>query len=112
MKPLQPVPNAFELYGVDFLVSHSSQPNDTSRKFQVSILEFNSEPAIEMTGPRLTWILEGLFLGIAKACVAPFFQADVNGTQKELQWNVGNTKEHVTKCLEVQVRGADGWNRV
>jgi len=41
----QPLPNAFELYGADFLVSH--EPTG----FQVKLLEMNSEPAIELTGP-------------------------------------------------------------
>lgn len=109
---LQPLPNAFELYGVDFLVSHmpdvDSSPSE--RKFQVTILEVNSEPAIEMTGPRLTWILEDLFVSIGKVCVAPFFY-DVQEMNVE-KWEVGQTREHLRKCLEMQVRGADGWNRV
>ena len=41
---------------------------------QVKLLEVNAEPAIEMTGPRLTWVLEDLFNDIAETCVAPFFQ--------------------------------------
>ncbi|KAI0094710.1 tubulin-tyrosine ligase family-domain-containing protein [Irpex rosettiformis] len=108
----QPVPNAFELYGVDFLVSHVPVTShaDSSRRFLLSLLEFNSEPAIEMTGPRLTWILEDLFVGIAKTCVTPFFQAD-SKEATGAQWKVGETKENMTKCWETQVRGADGWNR-
>ena len=76
----------------------------------MSILEFNSEPAIEMTGPRLTWILEDLFIGIAKVCVAPFFH-EANKVVEETQGKLGETKEHLTKCLDIQVRGADGWRR-
>ncbi|KAJ3567362.1 hypothetical protein NP233_g6410 [Leucocoprinus birnbaumii] len=66
----QPLENAFELYGVDFLVEHT--PSTAS--FQVKILEINAEPAIELTGPRLTWILEGLFDSIANVCVEPFIK--------------------------------------
>ena len=42
-------------------------------RFSVKLLEINAEPAIEMTGPRLRWILEELFIEICKTCVVPFF---------------------------------------
>lgn len=41
-------------------------------KYRVSLLEFNAEPAIEMTGSRLKWILEELFEQIAEVAVKPF----------------------------------------
>ncbi|KAF9240930.1 tubulin-tyrosine ligase family-domain-containing protein [Melanogaster broomeanus] len=84
----QPLPNAFELYGVDFLVSHEPAG------FQVKLLEINSEPAIELTGPRLTWILEDLFkaMGIGRR----------DRSQREIH-------HHLRKCLEVKVRGSGGW---
>ncbi|KAK7058820.1 putative tubulin--tyrosine ligase pby1 [Paramarasmius palmivorus] len=93
----QPLPNAFELFGVDFMVTHSPDPQ---KKFQVNLLEINAEPAIEMTGPRLRWILEGLFTTIASTCVEPFFQKS-----KEEQWDVGQERQNFLKCLEQQVRG-------
>lgn len=93
---LQALPNAFELYGLDFIVSHHNNPNAT-RKFSVSLLEVNSEPAIELTGPRLTWILEDLFAAIAHTCVAPFFSSDTSQAS-----TVGST---LRKCLDVNVRG-------
>ncbi|KAJ8515266.1 hypothetical protein ONZ45_g7299 [Pleurotus djamor] len=70
----QPLPNAFELYGIDFLVEH--MPG--SPRFQTKLLEINAEPAIELTGPRLHWILEGLFNGIAEQL---HLENDQNGTQ-------------------------------
>ncbi|CCM00930.1 uncharacterized protein FIBRA_02977 [Fibroporia radiculosa] len=91
----QPLPNAFELYGVDFLVSSSQ--STPSRKYQVHLLEVNSEPAIELTGPRLTWILEDLFKAIGKVCVAPFF-----GASEESNWSVGETREGLWKCLDLK----------
>jgi len=100
----QPLPNAFELFGVDFLVTHHSSAS-SSRKYQVHLLEVNSEPAIELTGPRLTWILEDLFCAIGKVCVAPFFDPVIG----EEKWEVGQTKENLRKCMDVEVRGASSW---
>jgi tubulin---tyrosine ligase len=108
----QPLLNVFELFGVDFLVTHHSEPTPT-RRFHVSLLEVNSEPAIELTGPRLTWILEDLFCSIAKVCVEPFFRGtssqDKAGNESQNSWPVGETREHLQKCLDVQVRGEGGW---
>ena len=105
----KPLPNAFELYGIDFIVTHADQPG-TPRKLRVNILEVNSEPAIELTGPRLTWILEDLFKGIAKVCVEPFFRGDESPLRQNWEaWNVGEIRENFRKCLDLQVRGAQGW---
>ncbi|KLO14479.1 tubulin-tyrosine ligase [Schizopora paradoxa] len=68
----QALPNAFELYGVDFLVTQESAAGTGA--LQAKLLEVNAEPAIEMTGPRLTWVLEDLFKAIADTCVEPFFR--------------------------------------
>ncbi|KAG7099371.1 hypothetical protein E1B28_001227 [Marasmius oreades] len=92
----QPIPNAFELFGVDFLVTHSA--SDTV-PWQVNLLEVNAEPAIELTGPRLKWILEDLFLAMGKACVEPFI------TERKVDdWPVGEARNNLIKCLERRVR--------
>ena len=80
---LQPLPNAFELFGVDFLVTHAdaSEGAKTGSRYRVYLLEFNAEPAIEMTGSRLTWILEDLFESMALACVGPFKEREGAETQ-------------------------------
>jgi len=98
----QALPNAFELFGVDFLVSHA--PSNTSCPFQPKILEINSEPAIELTGPRLTWILEDLFDSITETCVTPFFTEKRDRATAE-HWDVGEVRHHLVKCLNEQVRG-------
>lgn len=95
------MPNAFELYGVDFLVSHGP-PGETSGKYQVKLLEFNSEPAIEMTGSRLRWILEDLFEAIAKTCVEPFCARDMVAIASS---NELEDTRPLRKCLEVNLRG-------
>ena len=83
---IQPLPNAFELFGVDFVVT------DENSKLQPYLLEFNSEPAIELTGPRLTWVLEDLFRNIARVVVEPL-----------------KGDEYFRKCLDIEVRGEGGW---
>ena len=99
------MPNAFELYGIDFLVSHEPSSGLSSPRFQVKILEINAEPAIELTGPRLTWILEDLFKSIATVAVKPF----CNGAAEDHEWKEGETRHHLRKCLQTEVRGAAGW---
>lgn len=107
----QPLPNGFELFGIDFLVTHQLTPSN-SRKFQVQLLEVNSEPAIELTGPRLTWILRDLFISIAKSCIKPYFEGDADSSNKTTErhpWKVGETRYNLQKCLETEVRGSTGW---
>jgi len=94
---LQPLPNAFELYGVDFLVEHIASPQP---QLCVKLLEINAEPAIELTGPRLTWALEDLFNAVACVCVDPF----VRDIPVEA-WPVGQTRHYLRKCLQTTVRG-------
>ncbi|KAF9015315.1 TTL-domain-containing protein [Cyathus striatus] len=103
----QPLPNAFELYGVDFLIDYD--PLSTTY-FQTKILEINAEPAIELTGPRLSWILEDLFASIKRVCVDPFLRnagvlpdADLD----TLPWAVGETRHHLVKCMEEAIRSLD-----
>ena len=96
---LQPLPNAFELFGVDFLVTCEDS------KLQPYLLEINSEPAIELTGPRLKWVLEDLFRGIARLAVEPHLPGGENlGRGEALGREV-----HFLKCLDVEVRGEKGW---
>jgi tubulin---tyrosine ligase len=115
----QPLPNAFELYGIDFLVSHNPIPSSTSSesRLQVQLLEINSEPAIELTGPRLTWILEDLFVAMGKICVQPFLDRPSGADSKQLSeaevedgglW-LGEDKLAVRKVFDFEVRGSGGW---
>ncbi|KAH0838435.1 tubulin-tyrosine ligase family-domain-containing protein [Lanmaoa asiatica] len=91
-----PLPNAFELYGADFLVSHESVG------FQVKLLEINSEPAIELTGPRLTWILEDLFKAIGIVCIQPFARR-INHEGNHVSLKPGETLHNLRKCLDIKV---------
>ncbi|KAG8785104.1 hypothetical protein FRC15_001975 [Serendipita sp. 397] len=94
----QTLPNAFELFGVDLLVTYNPAIND--RPFQVHLLELNAEPAIHLTGPRLEWILEELFNEISHTCVMPFFC-----TSPLRQESKGSLR----LCLDTQVRGGGAW---
>lgn len=98
------MPNAFELFGVDLLVTHSNNGS-----LDVSVLELNAEPAIHLTGKRLSWILEELFEGIAQTCVAPFFESAGAGKHNEKSAKVGEMSHGLMCCLATEVRGAGGW---
>ncbi|KAF8496676.1 tubulin-tyrosine ligase family-domain-containing protein [Gautieria morchelliformis] len=103
----QPLPNAFELFGADLLVTHAPQQTDLSNpRFQVHLLELNAEPAIELTGARLRWVLEDMFEAIARVCIGPFVGLEKCRWEN---WQVGETKEGLKKCLEVGVRGLGAW---
>lgn len=76
----------------------------------MKILEVNAEPAIELTGPRLTWILQDLFDAIGEVCVKPFVVGRPGPeASSEEKWDVGGTKLHLRKCLASEVRGMGGW---
>ncbi|QRV90804.1 tubulin-tyrosine ligase [Ceratobasidium sp. AG-Ba] len=91
----QVLPNAFELFGADLLVTHTA--GNESPNFQVSLLEINAEPAIELTGARLNWILVDLFKGISHSCIKPFFGDSTSTTQA--------SNHLLRKCLDVEARG-------
>jgi tubulin---tyrosine ligase len=63
----QPLPNAFELYGVDFLVDAQGVP---------WLLEVNAFPDFRQTGDELKGLVRGLFEGVVDEVVKPFFGID------------------------------------
>ncbi|GAA6036636.1 hypothetical protein JCM8097_001264 [Rhodosporidiobolus ruineniae] len=62
----QALPNAFEIFGVDFLVSDD---------LQVSLLEINACPDFGQTGAALQSIIDHLFSCTLETAVKPFFAA-------------------------------------
>jgi len=66
----QPLPNAFEIYGLDFLVGHDKK---------VKLLEVNAFPDFKQTGDELKGLVEGLFEGVVEIGVKGFFNM---GTQE------------------------------
>ncbi|KEP52228.1 tubulin-tyrosine ligase [Rhizoctonia solani 123E] len=95
----QVLPNAFELFGVDFLVTHAPEPESETSRFQVNLLEINAEPAIELTGARLNWVLVDLFKGIAHTCVKPFFEGTKSASSPDQGPN-----QWLRKCLDIETR--------
>lgn len=69
------------------------------------MLEINSEPAIELTGPRLTWILEDLFKAIGVVCVQPFVRS-AGDKDKDNSWKVGETVYNLRKCLDMRTHAS------
>ncbi|GAA5972336.1 hypothetical protein JCM11641_002414 [Rhodosporidiobolus odoratus] len=69
----QALPNAFEIFGVDFLVSDD---------LQVSLLETNACPDFGQTGAALQSIIDHLFSCTLSVAVKPFFQRQETGGQK------------------------------
>lgn len=79
MVHFQTLPNAFEVFGVDFLVDE---------KLNVWLLEVNAFPDFKQTGePLKRIVVGGLFQGIVGAAVLPFF--GVKGSEDESEEEVG-----------------------
>ncbi|ODQ81737.1 hypothetical protein BABINDRAFT_165261 [Babjeviella inositovora NRRL Y-12698] len=70
----QPMANAFEIFGVDFLVDDA---------FGVTLLEVNSYPDFKQTGDDLKGLIYGLFDDVVSEVVAPFFHGK-QGTSHNL----------------------------
>lgn len=64
MMHFQPLPNAFELYGLDFLVDAAGT---------AWLLEVNAFPDFKQTGDELSGLVAGLWEGVMKVAVGPFF---------------------------------------
>ncbi|GAA5826902.1 hypothetical protein JCM11251_002151 [Rhodosporidiobolus azoricus] len=70
----QALPNAFEIFGVDFLVSD---------ELQVSLLEINACPDFGQTGAALQSIIDHLFSCTLETAVKPFFAKSSEGGEEE-----------------------------
>ncbi|KAL8937852.1 MAG: hypothetical protein Q9216_004215 [Gyalolechia sp. 2 TL-2023] len=66
----QPLPNAFEVYGVDWLVDPD---------FQVHLLEFNAYPDFAQSGPGGKRIIEGLWRGVLEIVLKGDGKGNGNG---------------------------------
>ncbi|KFA77156.1 hypothetical protein S40288_08367 [Stachybotrys chartarum IBT 40288] len=70
----QTLPNAFEVFGLDFLVDATGH---------VWLLEVNAFPDFRQTGGDLRDIVAGFWRGVVRSGVAPFFQLDASADDGE-----------------------------
>lgn len=82
----QPLKNAFELYGLDFIVDD---------KFQVQLLEINAFPDFKQTGEDLKDLIYELFDDVIEYSVVPFFKS-----------STPNVPSSLVKVLD---ESTDGW---
>ncbi|KIW18470.1 5'/3'-nucleotidase SurE [Exophiala spinifera] len=74
MVHFQALPNAFEIFGVDFLVDQNAN---------VWLLELNAYPDFKQTGSDLQdAVVGGLFREVARAAIGPFFGAAYHGSSQ------------------------------
>ena len=66
----QPLPNAFELFGLDYLVDASGT---------AFLLEVNAFPDFKQTGAELQGLVAGLFEEVVDVAIKPFFGTDGSG---------------------------------
>jgi hypothetical protein len=64
----QPLPNAFEIFGLDFMVGV-----EADGELNTYLLEVNAFPDFRQTGDELSGMIEGLFGGVVDRAVGPFF---------------------------------------
>jgi tubulin--tyrosine ligase len=67
MVHFQPLPNAFELFGLDFMIDEHGA---------VYLLEVNAFPDFKQTGDGLKQIVEGLFTDLVEVAIKPFFKIE------------------------------------
>ncbi|KAF2761418.1 TTL-domain-containing protein [Pseudovirgaria hyperparasitica] len=75
----QPIPNAFEMFGLDFMVDED---------LNTWLLEVNAFPDFKQTGDDLKGIVEGFFEDVVDLAIKPFFglgKAAVGGNERSKQ---------------------------
>lgn len=84
----QPLPNAFEIYGVDFLVTDD---------FHVKLLEVNAYPDFKQTGDDLVSVITTLCSAVVETAVKPYFEKNEKV----------NSREDMTLVFDKKLSG--GW---
>ena len=70
----QPLPNAFEVFGLDFMVSV-----EADGELRSWLLEVNAFPDFRQTGDELKGLVEGLWGGVVEVGVGSFFDGEREG---------------------------------
>lgn len=99
----QPLPQGFEIYGVDFLVEDTSAVtgqalNESQITVNVQLLEVNAFPDFAQTGDVLRdVVVKGLFEEVVRVVVGPYF-----GVALDKQFpQVGEAEERLIKVLDI-----------
>ncbi|GHJ86777.1 hypothetical protein NliqN6_3179 [Naganishia liquefaciens] len=106
---LQLMPNSFEIFGVDLLLSF--EPCDAETTPIITLLEFNASPDFTQSGDRLRSELADAFQGVIKLVIAPFFEIkrfadqDDNEAEQPVALRVGEEKFGWRKIGEQETRG-------
>lgn len=87
----QALPNAFELFGLDFMVSI-----EESGELRTWLLEVNAFPDFRQTGVECRGVVGGLMGEVVRVAVAPFFGVDV-------QEHEGEDEEGLVKVLDIDL---------
>nr|XP_019043683.1 cytoplasmic protein [Kwoniella bestiolae CBS 10118]OCF22613.1 cytoplasmic protein [Kwoniella bestiolae CBS 10118] len=111
---LQFMPNAFEIFGVDLILSFppaSSTPDDVPVP-KVTLLEFNASPDFHQSGLRLKRDLLEMFKGVIRISIAPFFGLETNDDDEKRDgrgcWEVGEERWGWRLVGKGEIRGS-GW---
>jgi hypothetical protein len=75
----QPRPNAFELFGLDFMLSVESDG-----ELRCWLLEVNAFPDFRQSGDEGREVVQGLFEGVVEMGVAPFFGLEEREGRREM----------------------------
>ncbi|WVF68366.1 hypothetical protein IAT40_003131 [Kwoniella sp. CBS 6097] len=127
---LQLMPNAFEIFGVDLILTFpennsTATPSTNIPIPTVTLLEFNASPDFHQSGDRLRPDLLEMFKGVIKISVAPFFGINLSGDEndeayeakedgkplvkeQDEKWEVGDEKWGWRLVGQGEVRGS-GW---
>jgi len=88
----QPLPNSFEIFGLDFMVG--IEPDGQLNTY---LLEVNAFPDFRQTGSELSGMIEGLFEGVVNRGVVPFFGVEAEGGEG------GEGDDGMVKVLDIDL---------
>lgn len=102
----QPWPNAWEMYGVDLMLSMpQSSSNESSRSepssFRTWLLEINAQPDFAKSGPVLQEKITNFFVRTLQI-------TSLEDEENTKSWPAGMSKEGMTLCLDLSM-SAGGW---
>jgi tubulin--tyrosine ligase len=89
----QPLPNSFEIFGLDFMIGIENDGGLTTY-----LLEVNAFPDFRQTGDELKGLVEGLFAGVVDKAVGPFF-----GTGEGPTDGRGKRQEGMIEVLDIDL---------